>query len=138
MKSFDLIVLAPDKVLYDGRCESLTFPTEDGTYGILANHAPLAASVVPGELSFRTDKKDTVWAAVSSGVVCMRDNRCTVLVSSAEDASEIDEARAMRDVESSEMHIRSRKTTMEYELAKYGLVRAMTRLNVRKRRYRKK
>ena len=36
MKSFRLKLLAADKAFYDGECLSLTVPSPDGKYGILA------------------------------------------------------------------------------------------------------
>ena len=38
MSTFPLKLLAADNVFFDGECSSLTVPSTDGQYGILAKH----------------------------------------------------------------------------------------------------
>jgi F-type H+-transporting ATPase subunit epsilon len=52
-KTFNLTILRPDKVVYDGRALSLIAPCESGYLGILADHTPLAANIVSGKITIR-------------------------------------------------------------------------------------
>ena len=52
MRDFQLKVLTAEKTFYDGPCVSLTIPTLDGLYGIMAGHEDLVLAVVPGMLCF--------------------------------------------------------------------------------------
>lgn len=38
MKTFPLRVLAPERTFFDGACTSLTVPSIDGMYGLMAQH----------------------------------------------------------------------------------------------------
>ena len=52
-KTFNLTILRPDKIIYQGRALSLIAPCENGYLGVLADHAALAANVVGGKISVR-------------------------------------------------------------------------------------
>ncbi len=131
MATFYLTVLTPDRMFYSGECESLIFPASDGAFGVKANHSPFVSLVEPGSLKLRKPNGEEILAAVSQGIVRFENDSAMVIVASAETAEEIDEDRARRDIEASEMHMKNRKTLLEYRLAKLGLARATTRLNVR-------
>ena len=38
MRTFHLRILAAERTFYDGACASLTVPTIDGSYGLMALH----------------------------------------------------------------------------------------------------
>jgi F-type H+-transporting ATPase subunit epsilon len=73
-------VATPEGTVASGECEFLVVPTAGGELGILADHAALAACVVPGELRV-TAGGATRTVRVGAGVVDVRDNRVRVLVS---------------------------------------------------------
>ena len=45
MMTFNLEIVATDKIFYQGPCESLVFPGLDGEHGILARHESMVAAV---------------------------------------------------------------------------------------------
>ena len=53
MKTFPLRVLAPERTFFDGACTSLTVPSIDGMYGLMAQHEDIVLAVVPGKLTLR-------------------------------------------------------------------------------------
>lgn len=63
MKTFQLNILQADSPFYTGPCESLTVPTPQGKYGILANHINIIIAVVPGKLSYKVPGGETEIAA---------------------------------------------------------------------------
>jgi F0F1-type ATP synthase epsilon subunit len=83
--TFSWSVATPEGTVASGECEFLVVPTAGGELGVMAEHAALAASVVPGEL--RVTKSGTVTTvSVGAGVVDVRDNRVRVLVSASPQA----------------------------------------------------
>jgi F-type H+-transporting ATPase subunit epsilon len=79
---FSWSVATPEGTVASGQCEFLVVPTAGGELGILAEHAALAACVVPGDLRV-TASGATRSVRVGAGVVDVRDNQVRVLVSTA-------------------------------------------------------
>ena len=96
METFQVHILAADRIFYEGPCVSLTVPTSDGERGILAHHENMMAAVQPGTLRWQPPEQGVQLAAVSPGMVKVEHNDVLVLVDSAERPEEIDEARARR------------------------------------------
>ena len=71
MKTFPLRVLAPERTFFDGACTSLTVPSIDGMYGLMAQHEDIVLAIVPGKLTLRDADGVEQIAAVSEGVLKM-------------------------------------------------------------------
>ena len=69
MKTFPLHVLAPERTFFDGACTSLTVPSIDGIYGLMAQHEDIVLAIVPGKLTLRDADGVEQIAAVSEGVL---------------------------------------------------------------------
>jgi F-type H+-transporting ATPase subunit epsilon len=54
-KTFNLTILEPERIIYQGRALSLIAPCENGYLGVLADHAALAANVVDGKITVREE-----------------------------------------------------------------------------------
>lgn len=131
---FHLWVLASDHVFYDGLCESLTLPTEDGEIGVLANHAEMVTAIEPGIMRYRVPgEKEQRIGAVGTGFAHVSGNRAWVLVDTAERPEEIDENRARRAYEEAQEELRQDHGMREYSINKRNLARAMNRLKVKGR-----
>lgn len=132
MEPFKLFILAEDKNFFEGDCLSLSFPTVDGEYGVLAHHSNVVASVQPGTLRFTLPDGTARVAAVSYGMVKVEDGEVLVLVGSAERPEEIDEARARRKYEEAQEALLQKKSVMEYRSAQAKLARAASRLRTKR------
>ncbi|MFA5146439.1 MAG: F0F1 ATP synthase subunit epsilon [Candidatus Omnitrophota bacterium] len=55
VKAFDLSIMTPDKMIYEGKTVSLVVPSESGYIGVLANHAPLVTNLSAGTITVRSD-----------------------------------------------------------------------------------
>ncbi len=132
MKTFKLNILAAEKPFYDGECVSLVIPTDDGEYGIMANHSNTIASIVPGLLRFTTPNGEEIIAALSEGIVKIENNSVLLLVDTAEYPEEIDENRARRSAEQAKEAILQKKSIRDYYSAQAKMARAISRLKVRK------
>ena len=131
METFLVHILAADKTLYEGPCESLTIPTSDGEQGILAHHSSMIAAVRPGTLRYRVPGQDVQLAAVSPGMVKVESNEVLVLVDSAERPEEIDEVRARREADQAREALLQQRSRQEHQVAQATLARALNRLRVK-------
>lgn len=60
----------------------VNFPTEEGSVGVLADHAPMMCAICPGKLIYRADGGENRELVVGRGVARVEDNNITVLLSS--------------------------------------------------------
>ena len=131
MNTFKLDVLAAEKPFYSGECISLVIPTNDGQYGVMANHSNMIAAIVPGEMRFTAADGTKTVAAVSAGMIKVENNTVMVLVDTAERPEEIDENRARRAAEQAKEALLQKKSISEYYAAQAEIARAMSRLKVK-------
>ena len=68
MTTFNLEIVATDKIFYQGSCESLVFPALDGEHGILAKHESMVSALKAGELRYTVDGEERA-AAVGDGFI---------------------------------------------------------------------
>ena len=131
METFQVHILAADKTFYEGPCVSLTVPTSDGEFSILAHHSNMIAAIQPGTLLYQAPGEESCRAAVSPGMVKVEQNDVLVLVDSVERPEEIDAARARREADEAREAMLQRKSRQEYQLAQATLARALNRLKVK-------
>ncbi|MBR0303884.1 MAG: ATP synthase F1 subunit epsilon [Clostridia bacterium] len=132
MKTFHLEILSPDREFYSGECVSMTIPLDDGSYGVMADHVPLVAAVIPGEVTFTKPDGECVIVAVSQGMVDVGDNSVKLLCESALRPDEIDEERERREAESAAEDMKGKQSYKEYMLSQITLARAMNNLRVKR------
>lgn len=131
MEPFTVHVLASDRPFYEGLCTSITIPSVDGEYGILAHHSNLILAMVPGTLRCQFPDREPETAAVSGGLVKVEDGEVLVLVDTIERPDEIDANRARRDAARAKEAILQKRSIQEYRSAQATLARAINRLRVK-------
>ena len=132
MNSFHLCILAADKPFYDGECVSLVIPTDDGSYGVQANHRNMIAAIVSGTVSFKINEESKPeYAAVSEGIMKVENNNVLILADTAERPDEIDENRAKEDAEEAKEILMTKRSVSEYKEAEARLARALTRIKTK-------
>lgn len=82
-KSFKLIIVTPEKKIYDGEVTSVIAPGDLGYLGVLADHAPLITSLKQGnlEITDSSGAKDTM--VITGGFMEVVKNTVTILADSA-------------------------------------------------------
>lgn len=133
MTTFELNILSPERPFYRGKCESVIVPIQDGQLGIWANHSPVIAAIVPGELSYTIPGEGTQLVAVSEGILNVKGNVVQILVDTVERPEEIDEERLLEKINELEERSRKNSTYREYRLTQATMARAMSRMKVKKR-----
>lgn len=95
-RMFSVNIVTPERVVLRDEATSLVAPGVLGSFGILANHAPMLAELTPGELRFRKDSSEEIRLAVGGGFLQVYNNQVTVLADSTEKPREIDLERARK------------------------------------------
>ncbi|MBO4337112.1 MAG: ATP synthase F1 subunit epsilon [Lachnospiraceae bacterium] len=128
MKTFELRILACNRVFYEGPCQMLIFPSFDGEMAIMAGHEKMSTVIEVGEIRFKTE--DGIWhpAIVSDGLLKVEKNKVKLLVYSAERPEEIDAFRAEADLERAREQLSQKQSIVEYHITRANLARAMARL----------
>ena len=126
--TYPLRILTPALTLFQGDVERLQAPGSEGSFGVLARHAPLVAALGTGRLSF-VDHTGPRQLATSGGFLEVAADGVTVLAETAEFGPEIDVARAeaARDRARERLH---QAEHIDRARAQAALARARNRLRV--------
>jgi len=84
-KLFNATVITRNETVFQGKTSSLVAPGEIGYIGILASHAPLATSLIPGTITLRDDNgKATSFKSAGNGFLEMLKDEALVLLDDVE------------------------------------------------------
>jgi F-type H+-transporting ATPase subunit epsilon len=87
---FQAEVLTPEGKVYEGEVEQVSTRTGVGEVGILANHAPMLARLLPAELRLHVSEGEVQRYAQGEGWLQVFANRARVLISEAVPVDELD------------------------------------------------
>jgi F-type H+-transporting ATPase subunit epsilon len=130
-KKFKTEIVTPEKIVFSEDIESLVIPAERGYLGVLAGHAPLLATLQPGEITIKGTPRGELHYATSGGFMEVTPGKAVLLTESAEEVSQIDLARA----EESKKRAQERLSPgagkeVDKARAKAALERAINRLKI--------
>lgn len=97
-KTFDLSLVTPEGVAYEGEAQMVIVPGAAGEIGVLPRHAPLVAMLKAGEIRIKADDEWTAFAA-GPGYFKVQRDRAIVLVDDAVRAEDIDVEQARREAD---------------------------------------
>lgn len=80
-----VVVLSPERTVYEGTAEQVVAPAYNGSLGILRGHAPLMALLGEGSLRITSGGQELRYT-VAGGFLQVADNQVTVLSERAEPA----------------------------------------------------
>ena len=131
-----LRVVTPDRTVFDRKVRAVSFMGVDGSYGILANHAPLMTAIADASEVKITELDGSVeYMLVGGGFAEMRQNVLSLVTEAGELASEIDAARAAEAEKRAREAIAERhKVDIDLPTAEAALQRALLRQMVARRR----
>ena len=143
MATFKLHFMASDHMVYEGDAESVSVMTTEGSIGILAYHSNLIMAVVPGIVEYVPAGKDSEASGltgkqisvVSDGLLKVENNDVMILVDTAENPEEIDEARAKRAEEKAREDLKRANSNRDVALASAELSRALSRIKASKSKH---
>ena len=121
-----LQIVTAGGVVFDRMVHSVRLPLESGSIGVLANHAPLMGAVVDGVVTCASDEGEFA-IAVGIGVVNIVNNEVTVLSRTAEEAENIDLARAEAAEKRARERLAAKNADTDASRAEAALHRAVAR-----------
>ena len=130
-KNFQLRIITPDRIFYEGEVDMVEFNTTEGQIGVLPGHIPMTVIIKPGILHIYEASGEKE-AALHSGFVEILPERITILAEIIEWPEEIDAARAEEARNRAEERLRSRTPETDVVRAETALLRAMARIEVLK------
>ena len=128
--TFELKIITPDRVFYEGVADMLEMNTTEGEIGVLAGHIPMTVIVKPGVTKIYETDGETKIAAIHAGFVEILPDKVTILAEIAEWPGEIDVSRAEAARARAEARLQEKDPNMDLARAEIALLRAMARINV--------
>ena len=130
MKAFDLKVISINGIFYDDKAVEIILPCHDGEMGILYGHEEMIYAIYDGVIKIKKTNGEWVFGVVSIGSVQYTvDNKCIVLVNTAENPVDIDKRRAQEAYDAAMDHLNEKQSIKEFKKTQAGLSRAMARLS---------
>lgn len=130
MKQLTIKIVTPERIVFEGKAESLSVMTESGEITVLPDHIPLVTTLRPGEMRLKQNGEENLMV-VSTGFLEVRpDNQIIVLADTAERVEELElekiekareEARRILEEKRSidDVAAASATAALERELARY-------------------
>ena len=82
-KLFDLTIITPDEIVYEGKALSLVAPCALGYLGVLGDHAPLIANMKAGKITLKEESgKSIAFDSASNGFLQVLKNNVTIILNS--------------------------------------------------------
>lgn len=128
---FELKIIEPDGMFFEGEAEFLEFTSVEGQTGVYKNHIPLTTILDSGVIRIHKGGEKRK-AAVLGGFIEIQKERITILAEVAEWPEEIDVKRAEAAKQRAEERLRRKEAGLDVVRAETALKRAMTRLNTAK------
>ncbi|QOC22684.1 F0F1 ATP synthase subunit epsilon [Wenzhouxiangella sp. AB-CW3] len=122
-------IVSAEAEIYSGEATMVVVPGEEGELGITPRHAPLLTRLVPGQVRVIVpDSDEELFYYISGGLLEIQPHVVTVLSDTAQRASDLDEAAAVKAKEEAERAIHDRTAGMEVAQAQAQLAEAMAQL----------
>ena len=123
-----LSVVAPDKSVVEEHVVSTILPGVEGYFGVLAGHVPLIAALKAGLLEYVDRVGNRHFVYVGGGFADVNGHKVTVVADEAQQAREIDLARAEESLEDARRALRGDESGVSKEDAVLEVERAMNRV----------
>jgi F-type H+-transporting ATPase subunit epsilon len=76
----DILIISPEKTLFEGEAESVILPGTEGSFGVLNHHMPFVSILKQGRIEWYDKNRNRSEIEIKGGVAEVRDNKLTVLV----------------------------------------------------------
>jgi len=131
-------IVSAEVEIFSGTIIELYAPAEMGEVGIMPRHAPLLATMKPGEVRIVDQQGETQSFFVNGGILEVQPHVVTILSDTAMRAADLDEAAALEAKAKAEAAMADKKTDYDYARAKIELMEAVAQIEtinkVRKRK----
>jgi F-type H+-transporting ATPase subunit epsilon len=121
--------VSAERLLVNERVDEVEIPGSGGYFGVLPGHTPLLATLHVGELWYRQGAEKH-YLSIAFGFVEVQPDRVIVLAQIAEQAQDIDTARAEAAKKRAEERLAKSSSDIDFERARVALLKALARLQV--------
>ena len=132
MSTFKAEIVSPDRVVWSGEAQSVTFRTVEGSMGILDKRAPIVTALDIAMMEIKTDS-DKMDFAVHGGLLRMNGEEMIVVTDAAERAEEIDVYRAEKAKQRAQDLLAKSKNDVERYKANASLQKNILRMHIGKK-----
>lgn len=130
MKPFQLKIVTPDGLIFEGQAASLSLRTVDGEIGIRADHIPLITALGMGRCVVMTEEGSRS-AACIGGMLSVTKDLVSVVATTFEWADEIDTQRAEASYQRAQKVLQDKNASkVDLTMAEARLKRALIRRTV--------
>lgn len=126
--AINLEIVTPHGLKFTGEAEACTATNQNGKFQILHQHASMISILAIGSVRFRSGNEDKLMAT-SDGFLEVQNDKISIIVESAEWASEIDMERAKFSLERAENRL-AIKEGVDIDRARSSLHRAINRIKI--------
>lgn len=134
MAEFNLKIVTPERVCFEGSATRVVVKTTSGDVGIMARHANYVAPLAVGRAKVTDSKGNVREAAHTVGMVTVSKEETIIVAETFEWADEIDVTRAQKAAEKARDRLdKNKQGDAEWKMAEYKLKRALNRINVGKK-----
>ena len=130
MATFPLELVSPEKLLFSEPVQTVVAPGIDGSFGVMAGHAPLLTELAVGVIKLTLASGLEAFIAVHGGYLQVTAEKVIILASAAELSEEIDVERAKAAAARARKQLEVPDGTGNAEELRRGLEKALTRLKV--------
>ena len=124
---FELKIIEPDGMFFEGEGEFLEFTSVEGQMGVYKNHIPLTTILEPCVVKIHANG-EVKKAAVLGGFIEIQKERITILAEDANWPEEIDVERAKAAKQRAEERLDKKEAGLDVVRAEAALKRAMARI----------
>jgi F-type H+-transporting ATPase subunit epsilon len=126
-------IVSAEKALFSGEAAMVVATAHFGEVGILPGHAPLLASLKPGQVRVVSELQHGYPAVeevfyVSGGTIEVQPNSVVILADTAERAADLDAAAAQEAMRQAEQFLSEQHDEFDYAKARAELVHAAAQL----------
>lgn len=130
MAAFQLRIITPEKIFFEGAVQRVIVRTSEGDLGILAKHEKYVAALPSGPVKVTLEDGTVRIAALSGGAVKVSPAHTVILANAVEWAEDIDIDWAKRSEEDARRRKENSKNQEDQKYAELKLQRALNRLKV--------
>lgn len=127
---FQIKIIAPDRIFYEGEATMVEFTTTEGDIGVLKNHIPLTTVLAPGVITITEADDSKKYAGVYAGFVEILGESVTILAETAEWPDEIDVDRAQAAEKRARDRIETKAPGLDLARADIALKKSLVRQNL--------
>ncbi len=128
-----VVVVSPEKIVYEDAAEEVIAPTENGQIAILPHHVPLLTTLTEGEVVIKKGGKDT-YIAITGGFLDVSKGKATILADYAIESDDIQVVKAQAAKERAEKLLEEKVGNFDFAEIEAQLRRSLLELKIGQKR----